>query len=84
MEEINLIENIVVLTLNQIGVDVHTCVSFSNTMMAICVPILCFDLLSMIFFYPSPPPFLSLPSALHPSPSPIGELTKHIHYLSSN
>ena len=63
MEEINLIENIVVLTLNQIGVDVHTCVSFSNTMMAI----LCFDLLSMIFFippllpsFPSPLPFTPL------------------------
>ena len=67
MEEINLIENIVVLTLNQIGVDVHTCVSFSNTMMAIRVPILCFDLLSMIFFippllpsFPSPLPFTPL------------------------
>ena len=37
MEEMNLAENIVVLTLNQIGVDVL----FSNTMMEICVPLLC-------------------------------------------
>ena len=41
MEEMNLAESAVVLTLNQIGVDVNTCVLFSNTMMEICVPFLC-------------------------------------------
>ena len=41
MEEMNLAESVVVLTLNQTGIDVNTCVLFSNTMREICVPLLC-------------------------------------------